>query len=127
MLCQEARMAVFSHKTIFNFTICYRKIQYVPDRLLTFFSKKLKALENMSKILSTHCTFEYYTPEILWFMNFNNTTLIQSANHSPKYLLMEACSRFCFGFILVYSCTCKGNTCTHTYVHMHTHKHETIW
>lgn len=77
MLGQEATVVAFPHKMIFYFiAICFRKIQYVPDRLLTFFPKKLKALENMSEILSTHHIFEYYTPVILWFMNFNNTTVI---------------------------------------------------
>ena len=52
MLGQEANMTIFSHKVIFYFiTICFRKIQYVPDRLLTFFPKMVKALGNVSKIL----------------------------------------------------------------------------
>ena len=78
MLGPEATVAAaFSHKMIFYFiTICFRKIQYVPDRLLTFSPKMLKALESMSEILSTHCICEYYTPVILWFMNFNNATVI---------------------------------------------------
>ena len=127
MLCWEPSMAVFSHKMIFQFiTICYRKIQYAPDRLSTFFPKTLKALENMSKILKTQCIFEYYTPESLWFMNFNNTPLILSANHSPKYLLMETCDRFCFAFILACSRICKGKHAHIRYVHMHAHTHETI-
>lgn len=80
----------------------------------------------MSKILKTHCIFEYYTPENLWFMNFNNTPLIPSANHSPKYLLMETCDRFCFAFILAYSRICKGKHAHIRYMYMHTHTHETI-
>jgi hypothetical protein len=82
MLGPEATVAAFSHKMIFYFiTICFRKIQYVPDRLLTFSPKMLKALESMSEILSTHCICEYYTPVILWFMNFNNCW--EPPPHSP--------------------------------------------
>lgn len=86
MWSQEASVTIFSRKMILYFiTICFRKIQYVPDRLLTFFPKMVKALGNVSKILSTHCIFEYHTSVSLWFMNFNNTIAIQFANHSPKH------------------------------------------
>lgn len=85
-LGQEASMTIFLHRTIFYFiAICFRKIQYVPARLLTFFPKMVKALGNVSKILSTHCIFEYCTSVILWLMNFNNSIANQFAKHYPQH------------------------------------------
>lgn len=99
---QEAGMTIFSHRTTFYFiTICSRKTQYVPDRLLTFFPKMVKALGNVSKILSTHCIFEYYTSVILRLMNFNNAIMIQFANHCPQHQPIKTGNgRSCLRFVL---------------------------
>jgi hypothetical protein len=50
MLDQEANVTIFSHKMIFYFiTICFRKTQYVLDRLLTFFSQDAQSFREHVK------------------------------------------------------------------------------